>query len=509
MHGKKAAPRLAAESRLGDIMVTTSRRRHRTPPGALSPHAPRVLSRFVRRNPGLGRQKETRRSPVKTPKARTIRPRGTPWILGLIGILILVPLALVAPLAAAVAVSCLAIVGGLLLWRRLSAIAAAQEIASREIGVISQRLVKLEAVAAALVQGRGQAAATEPPAPSATPALEALDARLNAGIEEVTAEIGILSGIVRELAAVVAAQDADIAGLKTARPAPAPARPTQTGAETVTETIQPAASVLPNPEPVAPPMRLVPRTAPPVTRAPDPLLGVGDERSLIDAFDGEGLEVYLQPVVTLPQRKVVAYEALARLKIGEAVLAPESFLPVLERHGRTTALDRRMLQRVATIARHLQGRGSPAAVSYSLTPHSLYEPGFLRTGAALRAAVPGLPSPVYRFMFSTAFTFGLPPTEWALDSYLCLLDASDPGAPWMIAGLGVELDGLWDVAMARGGHMRVGLEDAPPGCTRTNAEMVAGAHRAVHQAGQQLATASEVRRATVGSDPLPSARTRR
>ena len=394
MHGEKAASRLAAESRLGDIMVTTSRRRHRTPPGALSPHAPRVLSRFVRRNPGLGRQKETRRSPVKTPKARTIRPRGTPWILGLIGILILVPLALVAPLAAAVAVSCLAIVGGLLLWRRLSAIAAAQEVASREIGVISQRLVKLEAVAAALVQGRGQAAATEPPAPSAPPALEALEARLNAGIEEVTAEIGILSGIVRELAAVVAAQDADIAGLKAPRPAPAPARPTQTGAETVAETIQPvplpAASVLPNPEPVAPPMRLVPRTAPPATRALDPLLGVGDERSLIDAFDGEGLEVYLQPVVTLPQRKVVAYEALARLKIGEAVLAPESFLPVLERHGRTTALDRRMLQRVATIARHLQGRGSPAAVSYSLTPHSLYEPGFLRSLGRLVSEGPEL-----------------------------------------------------------------------------------------------------------------------
>src|SRR5919107_769060 len=145
---------------------------------------------------------------------------------------------------------------------------------------------------------------------------------------------------------------------------------------------------------------------------------------------------------------------------------------------------------------------------HGLVPsYAIYEPGFLRTGAALRAAVPGSPNPVYRFMFSTAFTFGLPPTEWALDSYLRLLDASDPGAPWMIAGLGVELDGLWDAAMARGGHLRVGLEDAPPGCTRTNAEMVAEACRAVQQAGRPLATASEVRRATVGGDPLPSART--
>jgi uncharacterized protein (DUF849 family) len=147
---------------------------------------------------------------------------------------------------------------------------------------------------------------------------------------------------------------------------------------------------------------------------------------------------------------------------------------------------------------------------HGLVPsYAVYEPGFLRTGAALRAAVPDSPSPVYRFMFSTAFTFGLPPTEWALDSYLRLLGASDPGAPWMIAGLGVELDGLWDAAMAGGGHLRVGLEDAPPGCTKTNAEMVAEACHAVQQAGLPLATAAEVRRATVGSDPLPSARTRR
>lgn len=333
---------------------------------------------------------------MKTPIARTIRPRGTPWILGLIGVLILVPLSLVAPVVAAVAVSCLALVGGLVLWRRLSTIAAAQEVASREIGVISQRLVKLEAVAAALVQARGQAEAVDPaPHPEArAPALEGLDARLTAGIEEVTAEIGILSGIVRELAAVVAAQDADITGLKKASSPPAPERSAGTVAEPGTETIQPtakpAARVLPDPEPVAAPMRLVPRTTPIATRAPDPLLGIADERSLIDAFDGEGLEVYLQPVVTLPQRKVVAYEALARLKIGAAVLAPESFLRVLERHGRTTALDRRMLQRVATIARHLQGRGSSAAVSYSLTPHSLYEPGFLRSLGRLVSEGPEL-----------------------------------------------------------------------------------------------------------------------
>ena len=128
--------------------------------------------------------------------------------------------------------------------------------------------------------------------------------------------------------------------------------------------------------------------------------------------------------------------------------------------------------------------------------YAVYEPGFLRTGAALRAAVPGSPSAVYRFMFSTTFAFGLPPTGWALDSCLRLLDASDPRATWMVAGLGVELDELRDVAVARGGHLRVGLEDAPLGCPSSNAELVAEVSRAVQQAGRPLATASQIRRAT-------------
>ncbi len=107
-------------------------------------------------------------------------------------------------------------------------------------------------------------------------------------------------------------------------------------------------------------------------------------------------------------------------------------------------------------------------------------------------------------MFSTAFTFGLLPTGWALDAYLRLLDAVDPGSPWMIAGLGVELDQLRDAAVARGGHLRVGLEDAPFGCGTSNAELVARAARAVRAAGRELAAAAEIRRTTVDGTRPPS-----
>ncbi|WP_132251819.1 EAL domain-containing protein, partial [Methylobacterium segetis] len=148
------------------------------------------------------------------------------------------------------------------------------------------------------------------------------------------------------------------------------------------------------------PAAFAPRPIPPLPRSSGadivpgpagarPERGARDE-AVVAAFDREGLEVHLQPVVVLPQRKVVSYEALARLRVEGEVLAPEAFLPVLERYGRTTDLDRRMLQRVATIARHLAGRGSEAAVAYGLSPLSLYEPGFLRSLARLVAAEPGL-----------------------------------------------------------------------------------------------------------------------
>jgi 3-keto-5-aminohexanoate cleavage enzyme len=128
--------------------------------------------------------------------------------------------------------------------------------------------------------------------------------------------------------------------------------------------------------------------------------------------------------------------------------------------------------------------------------YAVYEPGFTRMGHALHAAHPGAPRPVYRFMFSDQFAFGLPPEAWALDAHLRLLESLDPQAVWMVAGLGVSLDGLAPHALARGGHLRTGLEDAPLGCGLTNLDLVRAARRAIEAAGCTLAPAAEIRAAT-------------
>jgi uncharacterized protein (DUF849 family) len=63
----------------------------------------------------------------------------------------------------------------------------------------------------------------------------------------------------------------------------------------------------------------------------------------------------------------------------------------------------------------------------------------------------------------------------------------------MVAGLGVDVRALFAPAVARGGHVRVGLEDAPFGCGRSNGDLVEEAVRLVAAAGGEPATAADVR----------------
>lgn len=132
--------------------------------------------------------------------------------------------------------------------------------------------------------------------------------------------------------------------------------------------------------------------------------------------------------------------------------------------------------------------------------YAIYEPGFTRLGAALARAVPGLPVPLYRFMFSDEFAWGFPPRERHLDAHLDLLAETAPGAPWMVAGLGVDIRPLIGAAVARGGHVRVGLEDAPWGSGTTNRVWVEAAARAVREAGGEPATPGQVRAAMAAHD---------
>jgi len=123
---------------------------------------------------------------------------------------------------------------------------------------------------------------------------------------------------------------------------------------------------------------------------------------------------------------------------------------------------------------------------------AVYEPGFTRAGAALARAA-GVKAPVYRFMFSETFAFGFPPKPYALAAHLALLEDVMASAPWMIAGLSADVRPLIGETVARGGHVRVGLEDAPLGTAMGNLAWVEEAVRLVRESGGEPATGADVR----------------
>jgi 3-keto-5-aminohexanoate cleavage enzyme len=125
--------------------------------------------------------------------------------------------------------------------------------------------------------------------------------------------------------------------------------------------------------------------------------------------------------------------------------------------------------------------------------YAIYEPGFMRLGAALARRTPELPQEIYRLMFTGGYRFGFPPRRYALEAYLELLAACAPGAPWMIAGLSVDVSPLIAETVARGGHVRVGLEDAALDGDTSNLELTTAAVRAIAEAGGRPASAQEVR----------------
>ena len=121
---------------------------------------------------------------------------------------------------------------------------------------------------------------------------------------------------------------------------------------------------------------------------------------------------------------------------------------------------------------------------------SIFDPSFLR--AALTLPLP--PGTMIKLYFGgDALPFGLPPTEPSLDAYLAMLDGS--GLQWLVAVLGGDVVGcgLAALALERGGHIRVGLEDHAGARTPSNVELVQEAAEAVAASGRRVVTAAETR----------------
>ncbi|MCR9077092.1 MAG: EAL domain-containing protein, partial [bacterium] len=96
----------------------------------------------------------------------------------------------------------------------------------------------------------------------------------------------------------------------------------------------------------------------------DPLAGPGtesdvpvlDDAAIVhlvrDGIAKDRVDLVLQPVVSLPQRKRRFYECFSRIVLpGGAVLTPEQYIPVAERAGLVAAIDNLMLVRCVQLVR--------------------------------------------------------------------------------------------------------------------------------------------------------------
>jgi len=129
---------------------------------------------------------------------------------------------------------------------------------------------------------------------------------------------------------------------------------------------------------------------------------------------------------------------------------------------------------------------------------AIYEPGFLRTALSYRRAGRLPAGAMVKLYFGGEWgmaatgrgvTFGLPPTEPALCAYLDMLAGTD--LPWSVSVWGGDLlrTPVARLALERGGHLHVGLEEHfDPDRRPTNVELVREAAELVSKVGRPLAT---------------------
>ena len=92
-----------------------------------------------------------------------------------------------------------------------------------------------------------------------------------------------------------------------------------------------------------------------------------------------------------------------------------------------------------------------------------------------------------------------PGIPYALATYHALLEEEAPSAPWMIAGVSADIRPLIAETVRRGGHVRVGLEDAPLGTKAGNIALVEEAVRMVRDHSGEPASPGEMRQALAAS----------
>jgi len=287
--------------------------------------------------------------------------------------------------------------------------------------------------------------------------VEALMARSRDEARAVAAPLGTeiqyLGELLQQLAETLAIHDEVLVELRSAAARPPAAAPVVAPVAVAQPAAVPAAVPAETPPVRAPqaPAAPIASASPPIEHflhaqldpaaddaAPDPdiLAAIRDART----------EIYLQTIVTLPQRKVRHYEATARLHTADGrLLAPDEYLAIASDAGLMPALDDLSLLRAAQVARRLGSRSRDAALFFSVGAATVAEGGFFTHFADFLAINPTLAPSLVLGIPQTAMT-AMGPLEQEgmaqlarLGVRFCLDRVTDPQIePRTLVGLGIR-----------------------------------------------------------------------
>ncbi len=224
-------------------------------------------------------------------------------------------------------------------------------------------------------------------------------------IQAVLGEINELGGLVKQLAISVASHEDLLASDAAAAPPAPPDRPhSEPPNEPAIAPEQAAPTVRPAPVAAAKPAPSAEAASP--SRSQPQLLA-----AVKNAVEESRLDIYLQPMVTLPQRKVRFYEAVTRLRDDkDQILAPDDFIAIAEAGGLIGKIDHMVMLRCIQVLRRLMVRNKDVGVFCNVSAATLGNPAnfaqcldFLEANRAL--------APSFVLEFKQATFRHLGPTE--------------------------------------------------------------------------------------------------
>jgi cyclic-di-GMP phosphodiesterase TipF (flagellum assembly factor) len=205
-----------------------------------------------------------------------------------------------------------------------------------------------------------------------------LERRVKVVVDPVRSEIGDIGTLIKGLAETIAAHESRIAALAANALAPVPA-PAPAVAPQPIETPAPAVATIAAPDEAPAPAEA--KADPAVqTEQSGVFKGKTSEEIVAiirEAVDANRIDLYLQPILTLPQRKVRYYESMTRLRMPDGTLIlPADFLKHAEAAGLMPQIDNLMLFRCVQVLRRLLMKNREIGLFSNIAMSTLADPEF-------------------------------------------------------------------------------------------------------------------------------------